>query len=65
MPMVIVMNDDGDVGGGGCYQFLRYSNFSSTQLNGTIRPVVASVVVDVVVAAAADDDDDYGNICKS
>ena len=42
-------------------------------MNGTIRPVVASVVVDVVVAsvvvdvvvAAADDDDDYGDICKS
>ena len=44
---------------------MRYSNFSSTQLNGTIRPVVASVVVDVVVAAAAADDDDYGNMCKS
>ena len=52
---------------------MRYLNFSSTQLNGTIRPVVASVVVDVVVAsvvvdvvvAAAADDDDYGNICKS
>ena len=34
---------------------MRYLNFSSTQLNGTIRPVVASVVVDVVVVSVVVD----------